>query len=97
MISMIKCYFLVLAGRYNPRCPINLRPPPRHSPPRNTFRQNSEASQQGRDRDLEQERCGEPQGRGDVPRVAGLGYSAVTAVGDTFPRPVKIQIRDKGG
>ena len=61
----------MLAGSYNPRFPINLRPPPRHSPPRDIFRQNSEASQQGRDRDLEQERCGEPQGRGDVPRVAG--------------------------
>ena len=61
----------MLAGRYNPRFPINLWPPPRHSPPRDIFCQNSEVSQQGRDRDLEQERHSEPQGRGDVPRVAG--------------------------
>ena len=71
MISSNKLLFIVLAGRYNPRFTINLWPPPRRSPPRDLFCQNSEASQQGRDRDLEQERRGEPQGRGDVPRLAG--------------------------
>ena len=70
-------YFSVLDCCTCPRFPVNLRPSPRRGPHRDLLRQDSAAWQPGRDLGLEQERRGEPQGRGAVPCVAGeAGHGA---------------------
>ena len=64
-------YFSVLDCHIRSRFPVNLWPPPRRGSHRDLLRQDGAAWLPGRDLGLEQERRGEPQGRGDVPRLAG--------------------------
>ena len=67
--------FSVLDLRSCPRFPVTLRPPHWRGPHWDLLRQDVAAWLQGRDRGLEQERRGEPEGRGAVPGVAGeLGH-----------------------